>query len=179
MKLFVTGGTGFVGRYVTRGLAQMGHDVTVVTRSSKKDRESPGGISLVEGDPTKPGLWQERVAEHDVIINLAGAPIFTHWTRKAKQNILESRLPTTHNLVDALAESKKESLLLSTSAVGYYGGHMDDEMLDESSPAGDDFLAQVGLGGLHRGAGEEGGSELVEVPVLVDQRDLGLGLVLS
>ncbi len=144
MKVFITGGTGFVGSNLTRRLIQLGHEVTVITRSAEKSRMLLPGASFVEGNPTRPGPWQESVPKHDVIINLAGRSIFTYWTRKARREIIESRVSITRNLVDALPGAAEGTLLISTSAVGYYGSSMDDRALDESSPAGDDFLAEVG-----------------------------------
>lgn len=145
MKVFITGGTGFVGGYMTEKFSQLGHEVSVLTRSAAKSRKLPVGASFVEGDTGKPGPWQEKVAECDVIINLAGASIFTRWTEEARRNIMDSRVTTTRNLVDALAAREgRPTVLLSASAVGYYGGREDDEILDESSSPGNDFLAQIG-----------------------------------
>ena len=141
MKVFVTGGTGFVGTLVTRHLLAQGYEVTVLTRSMSRAAHMPEGAVLIEGDPTEKGAWQKQVSEHEVIINLAGSSIFTRWTKSARQRLRESRLKTTRNLVEALAQRRgQETLLLSTSAVGYYG-FRGDEILDENSAGGDDFLA--------------------------------------
>ncbi len=145
MKIFITGATGFVGTYLVRNMQQLGHEITTVVRSSRSAERLPSGVSIVEGDPTRPGSWQQSVNEHDVVINLAGASIFTPWTSKARQLILESRILTTRNLVDALRGAREGTALLSTSAVGYYGGRDDDRVLDESNPPGSDFLAEVGV----------------------------------
>jgi uncharacterized protein (TIGR01777 family) len=145
MKIFITGATGFVGTYLVRNMKQLGHEISAVVRSSRSAERLPSGVSIVEGDPTRPGSWQQSVHEHNVVVNLAGASIFTPWTSKARQLILESRILTTRNLVDALRGARKGTLLLSTSAVGYYGGRDDDRVLDESSPPGSDFLAEVGV----------------------------------
>ena len=143
MKVFLTGGTGFVGKTLSTQMLSQGHDVTVLTRSAKGARSVPDGVTLVEGDPTRPGEWQERVADRDVIINLAGASIFKRWTQKTKKEILESRVLTTRNLVAALSGAgSRGAVLISTSAIGYYGFHGDEE-LQEESPPGDDFLAHV------------------------------------
>jgi uncharacterized protein (TIGR01777 family) len=139
MKIFITGGTGFVGKSLAPALVRRGHEVTILTRSGKGE---PGGVSSVEGDPTQRGGWQSEVKEHDAIINLAGASIFTRWTDAAKKTIRESRLLTTRNLVEAL-EGARVKHFFSTSAVGYYGFH-GDEVLTEESPPGNDFLAQLG-----------------------------------
>lgn len=143
MKIFMTGGTGFVGTTLTQRLTQKGHHVSVLTRSIPEGRPLPHGLSYVEGDPTEQGPWQESVSGHEVIINLAGASIFKRWTNSVKTTILESRVRTTQHLVDALTGRKeRETLFLSTSAVGYYGFH-GAEALDEESPSGDGFLATV------------------------------------
>ncbi len=143
MKIFMTGGTGFVGTTLTQRLTQKGHQVSVLTRSIPEKRPLPQGASYVEGDPTEQGPWQKKVSAHEVIINLAGASIFKRWTNSVKTSILESRVRTTKHLVEALVGRKgRETLFLSTSAVGYYGFH-GAEALKEESPSGDGFLAAV------------------------------------
>ncbi|GLI36263.1 TIGR01777 family oxidoreductase [Desulforhabdus amnigena] len=145
MKIFMTGGTGFVGGYLTRKLAQEGHEITVLSRSRRKAHEGVSHISFTRGDPKVPGPWQEILAAHDVVINLAGTSIFSPWTKKTRQSILESRVLSTRNVVDALSGNGKDKVLLSGSAVGYYGGRLDDEVLIESSPPGRDFLSEVAI----------------------------------
>ena len=143
MRVFITGGTGFVGSTLIDKLIEQGYDVTVLTRAIRDDQVLPKGTSFLEGDPTYEGPWQENVAEYDIIINLAGTSIFRRWTQGTKKAIRDSRILTTQNLVKALSTRKgKETLLLSTSAVGYYG-FCGDKEVDESSPPGDDFLASV------------------------------------
>jgi uncharacterized protein (TIGR01777 family) len=136
MKIFITGGTGFVGKTLAPALIRSGHEVCILTRSGKGDSS---GVSWVEGDPAQKGKWQEAVREHEVIINLAGASIFTRWTEEAKKKMRDSRIFTTRNLVEAM-EGGKVKTFFSTSAIGYYGFH-GDENLTEESPPGADFLA--------------------------------------
>jgi len=143
MKIFVTGGTGFVGRYVTRRLSESGHEVFILTRSPVRAKESIPWATIIEGDPKKPGGWQQQVAQSDAAINLAGSPILTVWTDSARKSILDSRILTTRNLVAALIASGKEKILINASAVGYYGSRMDDEILDENAPHGDEFMSQI------------------------------------
>ena len=143
MDVFITGGTGFVGSTLTRRLTEQGDSVTVLTRRARADASLPKGAYFLEGDPSRQGKWQESAAEHEVIINLAGAPIFARWNHKTKRVIRESRVETTKNLVKAISGGKSNvSTLISTSAVGYYGFH-GDEILGEDSLPGDDFLATV------------------------------------
>jgi uncharacterized protein (TIGR01777 family) len=141
MKVFITGGTGFLGAALTAGLLAEGHFVTILSRSPQKGKLKPG-LSYTLGNPTKSGPWQEDVSRHDVVINLAGASIFRTWNAKNKEAIRNSRILSTRNLVDAISKVQKSITLLSGSAVGYYG-FCDNEELNENSPPGNDFLAEV------------------------------------
>ena len=143
MRVFMTGGTGFVGSVLSENLVRKGYGVTLLTRKIGKSRPVPHGVALVEGDPAEPGSWQEKAAGHEVFINLAGASIFRRWTEKGKSLIRESRIRTTRNLVNAIAAGTgKKTALLNASAVGYYGFH-GDEALSEAASPGKDFLAGV------------------------------------
>ncbi|MEW6162544.1 MAG: TIGR01777 family oxidoreductase [Nitrospirota bacterium] len=143
MKIFLTGGTGFIGSILRKELIREGHKITVLARATGKRGDLHDGISFIKGNPNEPGPWQEKVSEHDVIVNLAGASIFRRWSSKAKKEIFDSRILTTKHVVEALADRKgKETHLFSASGVGYYGFH-GDEVLDENSPPGKDFLAQL------------------------------------
>lgn len=143
MKIFITGGSGFVGTTLTQKLTNLGHQATILTRSLKPEQKLPAGASFLEGDPAKKGKWQEEVASHDAVINLAGASIFARWTEDYKKNLRESRLATTKNVVDALSPRKGAmTTLISASAVGYYG-FCGDEAVDENAPSGNDFLARL------------------------------------
>jgi uncharacterized protein (TIGR01777 family) len=143
MKIAISGGTGFVGSILTEAMVKRGHRVTVLARAVRKDSAISEGALLVGYDPAKSGSWQQSIAEGDVIINLAGASIFRRWTPKAKKEIFDSRIITTRHIVEALSYSKgKKVHFFSISGVGYYG-FCGDNILDESSPAGSDFLAQV------------------------------------
>jgi len=143
MKIFVTGGTGFVGKYLTRRFSESGHKVYVLSRSARRAGESVPWAAAVEGDPKKPGPWQESAAQSDAILNLAGTSIFTLWTDAARKSILDSRILSTRNIVDALLASGKAKILINASAVGFYGSRLDDAVLDENSLPGDEFMSEV------------------------------------
>ena len=142
MKVFMTGGTGFVGAYLSRDLAQAGHAITILSRRAQPPAPPRAGISFLTGDPTQEGPWMALVPEHDWIINLAGASIFNRWTEARKQEIMESRERTTRNLVAALAAGDRRQLFCSTSAVGIYGPRGEEE-LTEDSPTEAGFLGEV------------------------------------
>jgi hypothetical protein len=143
MKIFVTGGTGFIGRHLTRRLSESGHEIFILSRSAVKVKESIPWAAMIEGDPVKPGGWQQRAGECEAAINLAGSSIFTLWTDAARKRILDSRVLTTRNLVDGFAVLGKKKILLNASAIGYYGSRVDDEILDEDSPPGAEFMSEV------------------------------------
>jgi hypothetical protein len=140
MKIFMTGGTGFVGAFLSRELTREGHAVTILSRRAQPP--APAGISWLTGDPTRTGPWMAAVPEHDWIINLAGASIFTRWSEAHKQEIFTSRVSTTRNLVTALAAGDRRQLFCSTSAVGYYGPR-GEEVLTEDSPPDAGFLGEL------------------------------------
>jgi uncharacterized protein (TIGR01777 family) len=142
-KVFITGGTGFIGTSLVKELVSEGFDVTILTRKSPVNNTFPSNVQFIEGDPAAPGEWQKNLADSDLVINLAGASIFRRWTKKSKQAIRDSRVMTTRNLVEGIKSGKgSETLIISASAVGYYGFHGDEDILEESPP-GNDFLATV------------------------------------
>jgi hypothetical protein len=142
MNIFMTGGTGFVGTFLAKKFISEGHNVTILTPSSGGHFLKMTGLTYLDGNPTIKGKWQESVKEYDLIINLAGASIFSRWTPEQKEILRSSRIETTRNVVEALPDDAGKITLFSTSAVGYYGFHQDEE-LTEQMPAGNDFLARL------------------------------------
>jgi uncharacterized protein len=139
MKVFITGGTGFVGSHLSNCLLQQGHHVTAVARSPHQNRIHHHNFIYLSADTTKSGKWQEHVQDCEIVFNLAGKSIFTMWTPNAKKQIYDSRILTTRNLVEALPAN---TTLISTSAVGYYGDGGDDILTEDASP-GNDFLSDI------------------------------------
>jgi uncharacterized protein (TIGR01777 family) len=148
MRIFLTGGTGFIGRHVVRALVDRGDECVVLSRSSANRWGDSAAVRLVRGDPTAPGQWQTEVSGTDVVVNLAGERIFNplhRWTQERKELLSASRVSVTRNVVQAMRDAARSPrLLLSGSAIGYYGSR-GDETLDESSAAGDDFLARLAV----------------------------------
>lgn len=147
MHVLVTGGTGFIGRPLCRELVRAGHAVTAVTRdpSAAKARVDPA-VRLVRWQGFR-GPTQElatALAESEVVVNLAGEPIAARrWTPQVKSELRASREGTTSALVTACAkQSQRPVLLVSASAIGYYGPR-GDEALTEESDSGSGFLASL------------------------------------
>lgn len=149
MKIAMTGATGFVGRrFVERSQAE-GHQVLVLIRNTARLPEvfPPDQFPNVEGisyTPKDSGSWQAAIAGCDAVVNLAGEPLFgARWTPERKQEILASRQLGTQKIVEAIAQAQpKPAVLVSASAVGYYGTS-ESKTFDETSPPGNDFLANV------------------------------------
>ena len=141
-KAFIAGGTGFVGVNAANELARKGFAVTVMGQSEKRPSGLGKDITLLSGDSRLPGEWQKAVAASSLVINLAGASIFSRWSAEHKKLIRDSRILTTRNIARALVEADHSATFFSTSAVGYYGFHEDVE-LNESSGPGTDFLATL------------------------------------
>lgn len=141
MKVFVTGATGLVGRALCDALARRGDAVTALSRSGDAARRLPRGVEAVTGDPTAPGPWQERLAAADACVNLAGEPLDARWNEERKRRFRSSRVDATGN-VAAVVRAGGPKVLVSASAVGFYGDR-GDEVLDESSAPGGDFLARL------------------------------------
>ncbi len=144
MDIFITGGSGFIGRSLCQRLMDQGHEVTVLSRSAESAERLYKGVGHCLGDPTKPGPWQEEAARYQGFINLAGSSIFERWTPENKARILNSRVLSTRHLVQAMGmrPDPEPAVLVSASAVGYYGFRGDEELTEEAEP-GDDFLGQV------------------------------------
>ena len=148
MRIIITGGTGLIGSKLVDGLAADQHDVLVLSRSPEKYTFPKGAKGVKWNGRTAEG-WGDLVNETDAIINLAGENISgtdflpSRWTPQRKQRIRDSRVQAGKAIVAAVeAAANKPSLLIQSSAVGYYGP-CGDEILTENAPAGSDFLAGI------------------------------------
>jgi uncharacterized protein (TIGR01777 family) len=142
MRVTVTGSTGLIGSKLVEALTARGDEVTVLSRSPGRAAQALGVDAQAwqpMDEPAPPGARAGR----DAVVHLAGEEIAQRWTRRSKQAIHDSRETGTRNLVAGLrAADPRPRALISASGVGYYGRH-GDELVDESTPPGDDFLARV------------------------------------
>jgi uncharacterized protein len=158
MKVLMTGATGLVGTALTKALVRDGHTVCRMMRRETVSRKTGSPVQAagprvidVPWDPEASGGLtfadsQGDIAGADAVVNLAGASIAgTRWTQQGKMVLRSSRVRTTGSLVSALGRLKTvPKVLVSASAIGYYGSR-GDEALTEDSKAGDDFLAKVAV----------------------------------
>lgn len=141
MKIFITGGSGFIGTNLTLFLLDHGYRIIATGTSAAPPSISHQNYRYITADTTNPGAWQDELEDIDAAVNLAGRNIFKPWSDSYKKQIYDSRILTTRNLVEALPDNR-EVILCTTSAAGYYGDRGDEVLLEDASP-GDDFLAKV------------------------------------
>jgi uncharacterized protein (TIGR01777 family) len=142
MKITLTGASGLIGTKLVAELKARGDDITVLSRDPVA-ASAKLGVEGVEWDPRSGPAPAAALDGRDAIVHLAGEPVAQRWSAKSKREIHNSRERGTRNLVDGLrATDKTPSALISSSAVGYYGTH-GDEQVTETTPPGDDFLAGV------------------------------------
>lgn len=146
MRIFVTGGTGLVGRLLVPQLLNRQDEVLCVTRDPGAARQVlPAATEIVGADPSLPGDWQDRLLTCDAVVNLAGEPVADgYWTRKKKNRIRRSRLAVTDNIASVLADCGRPMTLVSASAVGFYGDRGADALGEDREP-GQDFLARLAV----------------------------------
>src|SRR5882757_8126200 len=142
MKILVTGSTGLVGKALVAALAKDGHSVCRLVRPETNVRDEAGGFNVAWNPAT--GELGGAAVGADAVVNLAGASIAEgRWTEKRKAELRSSRVDVTRVLIEALGKMNvKPTVLISASAIGYYGNR-GDEMLDEGSAAGEGFLAGI------------------------------------
>jgi uncharacterized protein (TIGR01777 family) len=139
MKILVSGSHGLIGRALIKSLSSKGHTVSRLVREAPAKESSD-----IEWDPNRGTIDSDKLIGFDAVVHLAGESIASgRWTPEKKQRIRESRIKGTGLLSTALAESSTPpAVLVSTSAIGFYGDR-GDELLTEESAHGSDFLAEV------------------------------------
>jgi uncharacterized protein len=144
-KIAITGATGFIGSHLSQRLAEEGHSITVFTRNtSDAAKMFPSSFKIVEWDYHEPRNWEDEINENEIIIHLAGANLFARrWDDDYKKKIIESREVSSRNIVKAIRKDNTAvKVLISASGMGYYGD-TNGIAVNEDSPAGTDFLAQI------------------------------------
>jgi uncharacterized protein (TIGR01777 family) len=136
MRITVTGASGLIGSKLVERLRSRGDEVTTLSRNPS----SPGAVAWQPEQEPAPAA---ALSGRDAVVHLAGENVAQRWSDDAKRRIRESRELGTRNLVAGIeAADPRPRVLVSSSAVGYYGPH-GSERLDEDTPAGHDFLAEV------------------------------------
>jgi uncharacterized protein (TIGR01777 family) len=137
MNILITGGRGFIGRALSRKLRDSGHNVVITTR---KQSDSEEELTWNTHDIIPP----ETMSRFTTVVNLVGEPVApARWTEEKKERILSSRVKSTRAFVDSMRSiDPRPKVLISASAIGYYGPH-GDEYVTEDTPPASDFLADV------------------------------------
>jgi uncharacterized protein (TIGR01777 family) len=135
-RILVSGSSGLIGAALIRVFKLSGYEITCLVRGAVSGKEQ------IQWDPARP-LAPELVSGFDAVVHLAGESIVGRWTEARKRRIRESRVQGTRRLAEALAQApQRPRLLISASAIGYYGDR-GDEILHEDSSSGSGFLAEV------------------------------------
>lgn len=146
MKVFITGGSGLIGRQLVAELAAEGHHPVILSRHADTIRRQLEfrEFQIIHGDPATEGRWQDEVDGCDAVVHLAGHNLFAErWNTQVKRKIRDSRVYGTEHVVAAIKKARsRPEVFVQASAIGLYGPHADEE-LDESSPSGADYLAVV------------------------------------
>lgn len=148
MRVIIAGGTGLIGRSLTKELAKHNYEIVILSRNPEKVIRVPQSVRVVAWDGVSSQGWGELVNETRAIVNLSGENIGgegffpSRLTNERKGRIRDSRILSGKALLEAIESAeKKPEVFVQASAIGYYGFH-EDEQLTEDSPPGDDFFAE-------------------------------------
>jgi hypothetical protein len=145
MKMVIAGGTGFIGRHLCNLLMNEGHSITVLSRHPERvTAPSTARSRVIQWNGREDGPWATMCDGAEVVINLSGASIAdTRWTSARKRELVDSRVLTTRALLASIAKWKtKPHTFITASGVGFYG-HRGQEKVNEDSPHGEGFLAEL------------------------------------
>ena len=141
-NVLITGGTGFIGKYLTNVLTANGYTVSILSRSEKKNTAT---ISYYKWNVESGFIEEEAILKADYIIHLAGEGIVEkRWSEKRKKDILDSRVRPIELIASLLKQHNKPlDAFISASAIGIYGAITSQEICKETSPPANDFLGQT------------------------------------
>ena len=141
MHYLITGGTGFVGKKLITNLLQSKQQITVLSRDKNKVEKL--FLDKVRAVENLSEISNDEIIDN--IINLAGEPIANKkWSAKQKEILLDSRIKTTENIIQLIANLKtKPKTLISASAIGFYGSRGDEELDENSKSGGDEFTSYL------------------------------------
>jgi uncharacterized protein (TIGR01777 family) len=141
MKVLIAGGSGFLGTSLKGSLAKDGHEVFILTRRVSKERNK------IQWNGRTAEGWGHLVNDMDAVVNLTGYGLeHWPWTKRQKQKFVDSRVLPGRALASAIQHAERRPrVFLQTSGVNFYGLH-GEELADESTPPGKDFLAQLTVG---------------------------------
>ncbi|MFC4025739.1 TIGR01777 family oxidoreductase [Oceanobacillus longus] len=138
MNFLISGGTGFIGKYISKSLHEKGHHTYILTRSPKTNMNTDNTTYINYNYPA------EELPIMEAVINLAGESLFGYWSSKKKNEIINSRLEATNHIIDMIKNMKtKPNVFISGSAVGFYGISEDLIFTESTTEVGKDFLSEV------------------------------------
>ncbi len=145
--VLITGGTGLIGKNLTRHLTDKGYHVIIVSRSPAHSSDNPM-LSYAAWDIDKQTIDADAIAKADYIINLAGAGVMEkRWSKEYKKEIVESRTNSSQLIVTALQDTNQVKAVISASAIGWYGRDekplVHEDGFIETDPADENFLGQT------------------------------------
>ncbi len=145
MRVIITGGSGLIGSALADDLLKDGHEVIVLSRDPQRQQSRvPSRVRLERWDGRSALGWGHLVEDAWAIVNLAGENIAEgRWSESRKRSIVESRVLAGKAVAQAVIQAEhKPTVVVQSSGIGYYGTHA-DELINEDSPAGTDFMSQI------------------------------------
>jgi uncharacterized protein len=147
MKVLISGGSGLIGKQLSKMLRQKGYDVGILSRTNKENKpgKNSEGITIYNWDIEKKYIDPEAIETAAYIVHLAGENLMDkRWTERQKKKIIDSRVKTANLLFEKVRDSRKQlKAFISASAVGYYGSVTSEHIFNEDDPPASDFLGTV------------------------------------